>query len=188
MTHPSDKILFAQIQQATAGSRALLCTLGRLGKAFRRDHFTRAEMMLLASQTHPVYKGGRLLFDLLELEDLLLDGPQPPPLDHESLTKALRSTMNSFANFARVLVDFFREVSPDAENNDADAVSDTPPPPQDDLGKESSSAQDLPELQASEYIFDLIVLGLLSEIGTMLAAGKRAHIDSVPEEPGTPEG
>jgi hypothetical protein len=39
---------------------------------------------------HPFYKGGQFLFDLLEWEDFMLDGPAPVVLEATELAEALR--------------------------------------------------------------------------------------------------
>lgn len=182
MTHPSDKLLFAQIERATAGARTLLCTLGRLGKAFRLDESARAGMILLASEAHPVYKGGRLLFDLLELEDLMLDGPQPEALDQQSVTAALRSTIGAFAGLVRVLHEFAGDISRESRTHDAVPGTNLPPRAAE---QEDASMRVLPELDASEYLYDLVVLGILSELSRMAAAEEAQP--NVHQETGTPE-
>ncbi len=183
MTHPSDKVLFAQIDRATAGGRALLCTLARLGKALRRDQPARAEMLLLASQAHPLYKGGRLLFDLLELEDLMLEGPPPEPLDYEALTGALRSTTGAFADLVRALVGFAAELSRSVEAEPAAATPELEPLPTQVEQEPSPSWQDLPQLDASEYLYDWIALGIVSELSRAVAGDGRKSSNARSEEP-----
>ena len=46
-----------------------------MGVAWRRAEPDRARDWLQALETHPFYKGGQVLFDLLEWEDFMLDGP-----------------------------------------------------------------------------------------------------------------
>ncbi len=61
--------------------RATLCTFARRGVAFRKLQPERAAKWLDALSTHPLFKGGQFLFDLLEWEDFMLDGSPPPLLD-----------------------------------------------------------------------------------------------------------
>ena len=118
-----DETLLARIEEATLGGRALLCTLARMGMALRRDDLVRAHLLLHATQSHPLYKGGRLLFDVLELEDLMLDGPPPAPVGRE----ALRSVTGSLADLFKALARFAREVKAvdDGEPLPADAEAPT---------------------------------------------------------------
>ena len=58
--------------------RAALCTFARLGVAWRKREPARARAWLGRLETNPFYKGGQFLFDLLEWEDFMLDGPPPP--------------------------------------------------------------------------------------------------------------
>jgi hypothetical protein len=167
VTHASDKILFRRIEQATAGGRALLCTLGRLGKTFRHNQPARAGVILLASQSHPVYKCGRLLFDLLELEDLMLDGPPPETLDKDSMAKSLRSTMSAFGDLTRVLMEVAEDISKGARAEKAEAENSGT----EEVGAEENPASGiLLELDSSEYLFDLVVLGTLSELARLITA------------------
>lgn len=186
MNNASDKLLFERIERATAGGRALLCTLGRLGKSFRGRHPERAETILLAGQAHPLYKGGRLLFDLLELEDLMLDGPQPDPVDSQALTASLRSTVSAFAGLTRVLTKFAKEVSQRPEAEAAmprmrSASSEAAEQEEDPL------LQALPQLDSSEYLYDLVVLGIFSELAKLTAADEAARLTSIHREKSTQE-
>ena len=86
---PADVPLIEHIQQATQGSCRLLCTLAKRGKALERDEPQRADLLLCAIRPHPLYKGGRLTFDMLELEDLMLDAPLIDLLDDLQLIELL---------------------------------------------------------------------------------------------------
>jgi len=160
-----DEKLLARIEGATFGGRALLCTLARMGLALRRDDPVRAHLLLHATQAHPFYKGGRLLFDVLELEDLMLDGPSPAPVGRA----ALRSLTGSLADLARVLTHLASELK---EAGDGEAVGEDPEAsaPRD----EEEPMSDLPELDSSEYLYDLVVLGILAEASRGVAGVSRS--------------
>lgn len=86
----ADGLLRQMLAQRNAAMRGLLCTLARLGVGFRRAEAARARDWADELSVHPLYKGGQFLFDLLEWEDFMLDGPPPPPLDGADLAAALR--------------------------------------------------------------------------------------------------
>lgn len=86
----ADGLLRQMLAQRNVAMRGLLCTLARLGVAFRRAEPARARDWADELSVHPFYKGGQFLFDLLEWEDFMLDGPPPPVLDGTYLTDALR--------------------------------------------------------------------------------------------------
>ena len=75
---PADLTLFEMLRAQNLVLRAGLCTLARLGVALRRTEPDRARAWADALLTHPIYKGGQFLFDLVEWEDFMLDGPPPP--------------------------------------------------------------------------------------------------------------
>lgn len=153
MSPTPDETLLKRIEEATLGGRALLCTLARMGMALRRDDPVRAHLLLHATQSHPFYKGGRLLFDVLELEDLMLDGPPPAPASRA----ALRSVAGSLADLFQALTRFARELKAVGDGEALRAEAETP------ALREEEPVTDLPELDASEYLYDLVVLGVLAE-------------------------
>ncbi len=104
--NPADVRLIEYIQQATRGARMLLCTLARRGKALERDQPQRAAFLLAAVRPHPLYKGGRLAFDMLELEDLMLDAPPLGPLNDLQLTRVLSAVAGGGHNLTEVLLRF----------------------------------------------------------------------------------
>lgn len=61
-------------------TRAALCTLARRGVHIRRTEPDRARALTEALARWPWYKAGQFLFDLLEWEDFMTDGPPPPLL------------------------------------------------------------------------------------------------------------
>lgn len=83
-----DEQVLAILAARSEELRGLLHALARAGVAWRRAEPDRAREWLTRLETHPFYKGGQVLFDLLEWEDFLLDGP-PPPIDPAALARAV---------------------------------------------------------------------------------------------------
>lgn len=83
--------LLASVARGNEWLRAVLCTLARRGVAYRQANPRRAQEMLRTLAPLPYYKGGQFLFDLMEWEDFMLDGPPPPivptTLDARSLSR-----------------------------------------------------------------------------------------------------
>lgn len=83
---PSDLRLIRLVGGRDASLRAGLATLARLGVSVRRADPDRAEALVTMFESHPFYKAGQTLFDLLEWEDFLLDGP-PAQLDAAAMLR-----------------------------------------------------------------------------------------------------
>lgn len=75
--HPDDRTQLEAIQRANVRVRAFACTLARRGVAFREADAPRSRALLDVLSTWPAYRAGQLLFDLLELEDFMVDGEPP---------------------------------------------------------------------------------------------------------------
>jgi hypothetical protein len=193
--NPADAHLIAQIGQVTQGGSRLLVTLARHGKALERDEPERAAFLLAAVGTHPLYKGGRLGFDMLELEDLMLDGSPVDPMSTREVIQVL--------NAGTHLVERLREMGAPAQGDrmpaetsirDTDALGgpvrdraqsvDEPASahllprvslgPGDDVARtaNASTVRDEgrdtrePQLRSSDYLYDYVVLGLLDMIAS----------------------
>ena len=160
--------LLEQIQQATQGGRAVLCTLGRRGKALERGDPARAAQLLTAVRPHPLYKSGRLAFDMLEVEDLMLDGDPVEPLSRDELVRSLNGAMQRWAGVGVSLREFGRgatwsgEAAPTTSGN-GEGPADLP---RIRLGPaESGNGVDPgPELNSSDYLYDLVVLGFIETL------------------------
>ncbi|MFF9085976.1 hypothetical protein ACF1BE_06100 [Streptomyces sp. NPDC014991] len=85
---PTDHGAFAFLGQVNSSLRQCLCTLARHGVALRRDTPERARLLLDTVRPWPCYKGGQFLFDLMEWEDLMVDGEPPPVLPVERIVSA----------------------------------------------------------------------------------------------------
>lgn len=144
----------------------MLCSLARHGKALEQDGPQRATLLLGAVSVHPLYKGGgRLAFDMLEVEDLMLDDAHIGVLSMSELTEVLCAAQANVQPVADLLRGFGMVGEPEA----------APPPeemPRVHLAPPSGAqrALELPELSASDYLYDYVVLGFLEVLG---AAGGR---------------
>ena len=137
-----DRALMEAIRSHDAGLRALLCTLARHGVAMRRAQPARARAWLDALAPHPYYKGGQFLFDLLEWEDFMLDGEEPPLLDAAAVSRALD-------RIAQAL----RAVGAAIDGQATAAAVEVAAP-----GAEEA----LPPLEAGFYLYRDVVLGAVS--------------------------
>jgi hypothetical protein len=182
------------IQQATRGAARILCTLARRGKAIEQDTPARAELLLSAVRSHPLYKGGRLAFDMLEIEDLMLGGSPPDSVSISQLAELRNAGLH---NIVAVLRRFGSgvQVAADPEEklaNEVDAVLSPEATPlkqsHNDLPRLSfgsphngspdgyaskaqydgaQSFQYEPQLKSSDYLYDYVVLGLFDAVGAL---------------------
>jgi hypothetical protein len=182
-----DAKLIDTIRRATQGGCILLRTLGVRGKALERADPERAEFLLGAVRSHPLYKGGRLAFDMLELEDLMLDPPSGGLLNDVELAQLLRAVATNAQSLFEPMRGFglnggdgaqpptFTEQS---SNHPDIADAQTPGtflprvsfgPTSDPLEQSGSSGSNNgrnapetePDLLASDYLYDYVVLGFL---------------------------
>jgi hypothetical protein len=188
----ADAKLIEQIQQATQGASRLLCTLARRGKMMERDEPQRAAFLLAAVRTHSLYKGGRLAFDMLEIEDIMLDGSSREPMSTPELIQVLGAGAHRLAEtLVRIgsrkaegpatteKAGFDLEVGTGTvgrDPRDGTDESSTTRLPRVRLGPgdgvratvaDASAGEDEGrdpkqlELQASDYLYDFVVLGFL---------------------------
>ncbi|MDO0926835.1 hypothetical protein QQY24_15935 [Streptomyces sp. TG1A-8] len=85
---PTDHRAFAFLGQVNGCLRQCLCTLARHGVALRLREPARARLLLDTVRPWPLYKGGQFLFDLMEWEDLMVDGDPPPLMPGERIAAA----------------------------------------------------------------------------------------------------
>jgi hypothetical protein len=191
--NPADVHLVEQIQQATRGASQMLRALAKRGKVLEQDEPQRTAFLVGAVRTHPLYKGGRLTFDMLEIEDLILDGWDGSPLDSISLrqvTEALRANVNPFVETLLRIVWRTEVDRTPVESHTPGAAArvghvsagaqgaDEPSTPAmlhvilGPPGDASTAAGDAREgrqreveLQASDYLYDYVVLGFLDVLG-----------------------
>jgi hypothetical protein len=168
----------------------LLRTLGVRGKALQGEDPERAGLLLAAVRSHPLYKGGRLAFDMLELEDLMLDAPSAPLLDDAQLGELLSAVAANSRSLIDATLGFASgerngagraasggQSSEEAVNAGASSARpeavllprvsfgparnsvESSPSTADRNGGSRSEAE--PQLLASDYLYDYVVLGFL---------------------------
>lgn len=150
--HPDDLVLLNSIRKKSDWLRAVLCTLARRGVSFRRAHPERAKLLLDALATYPFHKGGQFLFDLMEWEDFMIDGPAP-----EIVPATLDSaTLFRLAGFLQSLQRHLDgAVGLDAKIE----VEPTAP---------SGTAEELPPLEPGFHLYQDVVLGVLQSVAASL--------------------
>lgn len=139
------------IQRGNEWLRAILCTLARRGVAFRKKYSERASEILMILAPLPYYKAGQFLFDLMEWEDFMLDGPTPPVLTSALDVRALKR-----------LASLLNTIQATLDGSQAAAA------PPDLFGQllqvEITSLivddRQLPPLEAGFYLYQDVVLGL----------------------------
>jgi hypothetical protein len=97
-SHLTDEDLNAlqEIKRSNEWLRAILCTLARRGVSFRKKHPERSKEILMILIPLPYFKAGQFLFDLMEWEDFMLDGPPPPVLTTVLDTRAIKQLTSLF--------------------------------------------------------------------------------------------
>jgi hypothetical protein len=149
---PEDKLLLDSLRAGGEWLRALLCTLARRGLAFRREHPERARRLLDSLAAYPYYKGGQFLFDLMEWEDFMLDGPLPA-----SLPLALdAASLDRIASTLREIQRHF----------DGAAIPNQEPAP---AGVRAVIPEN-DELHGGLYFYEDVVLGVLQSVKPFLTA------------------
>lgn len=147
--------MLAAIGRGNDWLRAVTCTIARRGAAFHLRHPERAEGILRSLTRYPLYKAGQFLFDLLEWEDFMLDGP-PPPIVPTTLDDAALERLRSFGLSLR-------------GHLDSSAISSLPAQLLSGEPFFTVSDNDLPALEASFYLYQDFVLGLLVSAAPLLA-------------------
>ena len=84
-----DRAALSCLAAANDWMRAALCTLARRGVLVRRTQPERAQALLEGLAPWPPYKAGQFLFDLMEWEDFMTDGPPPRLLPLERAAAVL---------------------------------------------------------------------------------------------------
>jgi hypothetical protein len=150
---PEDFALLESLRQGGEWLRAVLCTLARRGRAFRDAEPERAGALLDALRVYPWYKGGQFLFDLMEWEDFMLEGP-PPPILPTILDAAALSRLAASLHRLKAHLD---SSSADAE---LPAVS----------GPLLAADAELPPLEPGMYLYEDVVLGAIWSVLPALRA------------------
>lgn len=98
----ADQALLGQLLPVLDDMRSSACLLARMGVYWRRRDPDRCARWLEILETHPFYKLGQVMFDLLEWEDYMLDG-EPPAIEPE----LVRSLVNRMLRQAGYRIDAF---------------------------------------------------------------------------------
>ena len=153
---PEDLLLLSMVVRGGDWLRAVLCTLARRGIAFRNQYAERAHDWLDALAPLPLYKGGQFLFDLLEWEDFMLDGPPPPIVSTTLDARALRRVATALASVQSYLDGAVQ----------ASAMMDVIAP------IAALDDQNLPPIEPGFYLYQDVVLGVVNSslplMGTLL--------------------
>ena len=148
-----DLALLAGLQRGNDWLRAVLCTLARRGLGFRQRHPVRAEQLLAILSRYPYFKAGQFLFDLMEWEDFMLDGEEPP-LAPTTLDGPALQRMAGLLNTFRAHLDGGQPmIIPEVDTLLPFFV------PED---------EDLPLLEPSLYLYHEVVLGILCSVRPLL--------------------
>jgi len=143
---PADLRLLDAIRLHDRSLRVLLCTVARHGVALRLAAPARAQAWLDQLATHPYFKGGQFLFDLLEWEDFMLDGDAPPLLDADAARVALDRIALGLRSIASAIAG--EQVATALESIHGAQADD-----------------ELPPLESGFYLFHDVVLGAIALIG-----------------------
>jgi hypothetical protein len=191
----ADVRLVARIRELTDGSVRILITLARRGKRLQQEQPERAEFLLGSLCSHPLYKGGRLAFDMLEIEDLILDATSVVPMSVDELMQALRTSPKHLLEILTTIAsdDQRHRTQTGVGRVTARTIPDDSLPVDDVAGVEvlprltlgpgemmnrdadrpfadnskSDHREVYPEIQSSDYLYDCVVLGLLDVVARM---------------------
>jgi len=155
---PPDLQLLARISSGNEWLRSVLCTLGRLGTALRQEDPERAAAIIGALGTWPWFKAGQFLFDLLEWEDFMVDGPPPPALPTVLQPEAWQRLDDLLAQ-VRSLVDVAQQPSPTGGSDGAAPAAAAGPGLAATVARFSADA-DLPPLEPGLHLYRDVVLGV----------------------------
>lgn len=134
-------------------TRGVLSTLARRGIAFRHAHPERAEVLIRSLQRDPLYKGGQFLFDLMEWEDFMLDGP-PAELVRTTLDPASLTRLAGFLHKVRAHLD--------------GALNGAPTSAVEVMALPATPEESLPPMEGGFYLYEDVVLGVVRSVGPML--------------------
>jgi len=189
---PTDHKAFAFAGQVNSSLRACLCTLARHGVALRRRCPERAAAALALVRPWPLYKGGQFLFDLMEWEDLMVDGEPPPLMPAERIRGTFSYPVRWLATSTaphptpvgplpgqrtaatldlplRLLAGTARAALEGAALDLGDLLGAPAAAPPETEADSAVEDDELPHLEAGFYLYQDIVLGALTVLGPLLA-------------------
>ncbi len=152
--HPEDKAILQSIRRGNDWLRAVLCTIARRGVVFRNTQPTRSKQILDILSTLPLYKAGQFLFDLMEWEDFMVNGPPPAPvpttLDAKTFEK-ISTFLLSIKSHLDSSVD--TDVLKDLEVN---------------IASISLEDEELPPMEPGFYLYQDVIIGLIRSTAPLL--------------------
>ncbi len=148
--HPDDMPLLDAVRSGNDWLRGVTCTLARRGVALRQADPQRARALLDALSTWPFYRAGQFLFDLLELEDFMLDGEAPESVPTTLDGAALRRLATALRTLQRNI------------DGAIDASDDDLPPAQ---ALPAWLPDELPPIEPGFYLYQDVVLGIALSAG-----------------------
>jgi hypothetical protein len=144
---PDETAALQALARGNEWLRAVLCTLARRGVAYRQADARRAQAILSILSPFPYYKAGQFLFDLMEWEDFMLDGPPPPILGTVMDWRAIQN-----------LGAWLQELQSYLDGN-------VPAPTLPGfLVQGQGSSENLPPLEPGYYLYQDVVLGLAHSV------------------------
>lgn len=156
---PADLQLLARIAEGNLWLRSVLCTLARLGTALRQEDPGRAAALVSALAPWPWFKAGQFLFDLLEWEDFMVDGPPPQPLP-SVLQPESWQRLDDLLVQVRALVDSAQAPVPGSGEAGSLGGSGGRPTGLAATVARFSSDDDLPPLEPGLHLYRDVVLGV----------------------------
>ena len=147
---PQDLHLLAAVRDGAEWTRAVLCTLARRGAALRLSDPDRARALLDVLAPLPYYKAGQFLFDLLEWEDFMLDGPPARIVNSALDSRALQNLAFLLDGVRRHLDGASEDLRPRVRLEPAAAEPEPEP--------------ELPPLVGSIHLYDDVVLGGIARL------------------------
>jgi hypothetical protein len=151
---PQDLALLARISAGNDWLRSLLCTLARRGTRLRQSEPQRASEVIRRLAPLPWFKGGQFLFDLMEWEDFMVDGPPPPPLSDVLQTENWQRIDELLAKIRALLV---------TAHEDSVAAAPAPGSVEPLMGAVTTAHPDdadLPPLEPGLHLYRDVVLGV----------------------------
>lgn len=159
---PQDLNLLGRISTGNDWLRSLLCTLARRGTHLRRQEPGRAAELIRLLAPWPWFKGAQFLFDLLEWEDFMVDGPPPPPLPNVLQPENWERLDDLLTKFRALL-----EAMQTATAPGLSVEAGVPGLSIEVLAGHLSSDEELPPLEPGLHLYRDVVLGVWASAARM---------------------
>jgi hypothetical protein len=166
---PEETDTLAAIARGNEWLRAVLCTLARRGIGYRQAQPDRAREIIRLFSPYPFYKAGQFLFDLMEWEDFMLDGPAPPILPTVFDERALAHLSHLLHSVRRGL-----------DGSILEEMESVLSPPADGLPDEN-----LPPIEPSLYLYQDVILGSIFSVVAARAEEEKPALTLVLDPPTT---